>query len=307
MLSIVVVNWNGQAFLEGFLGSLARQSCQDFRLHFVDNGSTDDSLAIVKEYECRIGIDLLALDANLGFAEANNRGIDRALADPSDCIVTLNNDLELEADCLERLAEAMEARPEAGFFQILMINYYDRGLIDAAGIGFSRHWEARQTAYGAPLSGLGELAVDIAAPCAGAAAYRKTALLEVKERSGYFDSRFFAYYEDVDLGLRLKARGITGVLVKESRVYHVHSGTGGRDSAFKVYHLVRNRYLYLLKNLGAGEFRRARAFFLGKDLVNWAKMALRGKGGLAAAGMRGYRDYLRMAPEFDAGRQPKGS
>lgn len=294
MLSIVIANWNGEKFLPRLFSSLERQSYRDFRVYFVDNGSSDGSLKEVEAHRGKLAIEIYALTGNTGFAHANNVGIEAALPDPGEWIVTLNNDLELEEDCLENLCAAIGARPDAGFLQLLMVNYFERGRIDAAGIVFSPRGEALQAGYGLPMEKLGELGDDIEAACAGAAAYRKEALREVREATGFFDDRFFAYSEDVDLGLRLRSKGIKGALVKDARVYHVHSGTGGRDKSFKIYHLVRNRYLYLYKNLEAAEFRKARRHFFRQDALTWFKQAAKGRWDLALAGMRGYRGFSRM-------------
>lgn len=298
LISLVTVNWNGAAFLPGFLDSLAAQSDGDFRLHLVDNGSRDASLSIVERYRERLDIDLIRLGENSGFARANNIGIRAAMRDASRWVVTLNNDLELKEDCLERLRAAMEREAGAGFFQILMVNFYERGLIDAAGMRFSRNWEAHQVAFRAPLAGLSEIAADIEGACAGAAAFTKEALAAVEEESGYFDSRFFAYSEDTDLALRLRALGIRGRLAKDAVVYHVHSGTCGIGSPFKEYYLTRNRYLYLYKDLPAPEYRRVWPGYLALDLKNWARYALRGEWRRALAGMRGALDFVRARRGF---------
>lgn len=297
-LSLVTVSWNGEAFLPGFLDSLAAQSEGDFRLHLVDNGSSDASLSIVERYRERLDIDLIRLDENSGFARANNLGIKAAMRDASRWVVTLNNDLELKEDCLERLRAALEREPGAGYFQILMVNFYERGLIDAAGMRFSRNWEALQVAYRASLEGLPGIDLDIEGACAGAAAFTKEALAAVEEKSGYFDSRFFAYSEDTDLALRLRALGIRGRLAKDAVVYHVHSGTCGLNTPFKEYYLTRNRYLYLYKNLPPAEYRRVRPGYLALDLKNWARYTLRGEWRRALAGMRGALDFVRMRGAF---------
>lgn len=295
-----MVNWNGQRFLDGFFGSLERQGYRDFRVHVVDNGSTDGSLAVVERYRKALDLDLLCLERNTGFAHANNLGIARAMDDDSGCVVTLNNDLELDADCLKNLARAIDGNPAQGCFQLLMVNFHDRTVIDAAGIAFSAQWEARQIGYKLPLARLDELATSVQAVCAGAAAYRKEALAAVRQATGYFDERFFAYSEDVDLGLRLMAHGITGLLVKDAVVYHVHSGTGGQDTPFKLYHLVRNRYLYLLKNLERKEFQRVRAFFMRQDCLYALKLLARGRVALTLSIARGYRAFHKLSTAFDA-------
>ncbi len=92
--------------------------------------------------------------------------------------------------------------------------------------------------------GHGQLAEDrdlqkeeIFSPCAAAALYRRDAFLAV----GGFDERYFCYFEDVDLGFRLRLAGHRCLYVPRAVVHRVGSATtGGQHSDFSVYHGHRN-------------------------------------------------------------------
>ena len=91
--------------------------------------------------------------------------------------------------------------------------------------------------------------IKIEGVCAGAAIYSTKALEAVKlDDENYFDSNFFAYFEDVDLSLRLKDAGFKAKLLKDSIVYHMHSATGGKTTGFKEYYLTRNLFMYTKRN-----------------------------------------------------------
>ena len=300
-LSLVVVNWNGERFLEPMLSSLVAQTFRDFTLHFVDNGSADGSLAVVDSFADRLRVAVVRLPENRGFAEANDVGIARALEDGGAYVVTLNNDLELDARCLERLDAAIREQDaqvpgEApAVLQLLMLNYFDRRAIDAAGLRFDRFHVARQLLYKEDLSALYTADLSIDGACAGAAAYPREALLAVRKgETGFFDPLYFAYYEDVDLAMRLMRAGYRTRLVRDAVAYHVHSGTGRKGSPFKAYHLARNFRLYLYRNLPPEEHRRHLWRYRVLSLRMLAGQALRGEFRSIPASLRGLRDYRRI-------------
>ena len=263
MFSIITVNWNGEAFLVNYFESLLNQTNKDFKVYLVDNGSVDSSLEVVNRYSNLMKIEIISLDKNYGFAEANNIGIKKAMSDESEYIITLNNDLILAEDCLECLGNTInKVSNKYDVFQILMLNYFNRNIIDAAGIMFDEHFYAAQVGYKKDISYLNEIKCEIQGACAGAAAYSKKVLNIVKDKNGdFFDSSFFAYYEDADLALRFMNLGYNAYLVKDAIIYHVHSGTGIDKSPFKTYYLTRNRLLYLEKNLEPSLFKKYRALY----------------------------------------------
>ena len=181
MLSIITVNWNGEVFLESYFKSLLGQTYKDFKIYFVDNGSIDNSLEIVSRYVPLMNIEILNLNKNNGFTSANNLGIKRAIKDKSEYIITLNNDLVLGQNCIEYLNNTItKDNNKHNIFQILMLNYFERNIIDAAGIYFDKYFYASQIGYKKDISYLNEINYEIEGACVGAAAYSKKALNAIK-------------------------------------------------------------------------------------------------------------------------------
>lgn len=293
MFSVVTVNYNGEKFLKKFLDSLVSQTFTGFSLYFIDNGSKDNSLEIVEKYRTLIDIKVITLDKNYGFAKANNIGIDYAMKDKSDYIVTLNNDIETDKNCLENLKQEInKINMTYDVFQILMINYFDRKVIDAAGLNFDEHYLTRQIGYKEDISSINKFNKDISGACAGAAVYSKQSLKAVQEDSGdYFDSRFFAYYEDVDLGLRLLKKGFKACLIKDAIVYHIHSGTANEGSDFKAYYISRNLFFYLRKNQSKEEFNKNAILYMMIFVKQLIRCILKGKFSFLRSTLKGYSDY----------------
>lgn len=275
MFSIIIVNWNGDKLLTKCLQSLVNSTYKNFKLYIVDNASQDNSIDIIKKFSGVLDIDIIQLDKNYGFAPANNIAIDKAINDESDFIITLNNDIELKDDCLEKALNFINKNKEIDIFQILMINYFNRDIIDAIGMEFDSHLFVNQLGYKDSLENLNKYSINIDGACAGAAIYSKRCLKKVLEKEkDYFSSTFFAYYEDVDLALRLKNNGFKSMLIKDSIVYHMHSATGKKTTGLKEYYLTRNFLLYTKRNQTKDEYRKNVIFYCKKIIGDFVRSLL---------------------------------
>ncbi len=286
--SIVVLNLNGRRHLPALLAHLAQQTLRDFELVFVDNGSHDDSLALVEQGCAAYGIALQVIrnKANRGFAPACNQGLAVARAER---IVMLNNDTRPERAWLEHLLAAAEREPRTGMVASKMLRAAAPDQIDSAGIaidwaGIAWDWRGGETDQ----PGERDL-VEIFGPCGGAALYDRNMLLDL----GGYDADFFAYLEDVDLAWRARLAGWRCVFQPQARVLHVHSSTLGDASPFKRFLLGRNKVWLLAKNLPDADLRRYGPAMATYDLLA-AGYGLAQRGDLASlrgrlAGLAGLR------------------
>ncbi len=242
-LSAVVVNWNGRAHLETCLQSLLGQTLAGLEIILVDNGSSDDSLALVRT---RFGeaVRLVALPDNRGYAGGLNAGIAAARGR---MLLALNNDIELDSHCCAHLVAAADAHPSTGSFAPKILDFERRTVIDNVG-----HW-----LYADGLSrGRGRLEVDrgqydaeeeIGLPSGCAVLLRRAMLADV----GLFDADLFAYCDDTDLGLRARLAGWRCRAVPAAVVYHKYSAASSAYSPLKAFLVERNRAWVALKCLPA--------------------------------------------------------
>ena len=227
-LAVVIVNWNSREDLRTCLASLHTQTHHDLEVIVVDNGSTDGSAAMVSADfpSCR----LLAQAENLGFAEGCNRGIE---ASTSAWVAMLNNDCVAEPGWAAGLVDAAHRAPvSCGMLQSLMV-FLDRpetinstGVeLTALGGGRDRHksrtWPNDESVRPAA----------IFCPTAGAAAYRRAMLDQIRLSTGYFDRSHFMYFEDLDLGWRARLAGWEALYVPDSIVRHRWHGSTDRHGA----------------------------------------------------------------------------
>lgn len=240
-LSVVIPNWNGARFLRVCLDSLRRQSCADFAVYLVDNGSADESLQLLREEYPEVHV--IARPDNGGFALGCNDGI---RASKGELVALLNNDTEADVRWVEELLALADARPEAGCFSSKVLDFKSRNIIDSFGdaytfLGLAAKIGSRREdgdAYAA--------VVDIISPCGAASVYRRSMLDEV----GLLDEDFFCYMEDVDLGLRAQLYGYRCLTAPRALIYHIGSASsGGGSSEFTVFMTTRNLYSVLLKNM----------------------------------------------------------
>jgi hypothetical protein len=282
-VSVVIPNWNGEAHLPRCLASLRRQSFQDFELILVDNGSVDDSLAVVRAMvpEAR----LLRFPDNRGFSVAVNAGI--AAAQGAE-IALLNSDVELDPGWLEVMVDTLDRYPAMSALASKMVQARDRRRLDGIGLGCLAGGIGYRIGSHEPDEGQYAVPVEVLGPCAGAALYRR----RVFEVAGVFDEDFFAYHEDVDLTLRSQWAGLRCLFVPAAMAYHVGGGsTGGTMNGFIARLSTRNRYWVGLKNLPAAMLLRALPQMLAYEAC-WSRR-------LAACGLLG--PYLRGLHEALAG------
>lgn len=239
-LDIVIPNFNGKVFLRNCLDSLRQQSCSDFKVIIVDNGSKDGSVELLRqEYP---EVQLIAWDENRGFSAAVNAGI---MAGSAPFVFLLNNDTELDEQCLVNLLTAATTKSEYDFFAAKMLNYHDRDRLDGAGDAFLRGGVGYRLGTMEKDSECYSNAKQVFGACAGAALYRREFFNEL----GLFDEDFFAYLEDVDLNLRANSRGKKCWYVPDARVYHIGSATtGSKINEFTVSLSTRNNFSILIKN-----------------------------------------------------------
>jgi GT2 family glycosyltransferase len=247
-LSVVIVNWNSREDLRACLSSLRSQTHEDLEVIVVDNGSIDSSGDMMEELfpEWK----LLRQTANLGFAEACNRGIE---ASTGEWVAMLNNDTVAEpawAENLVRAAESCEAT--CGMLQSLLL-FQDRpDTINSTGIELTLSGGGRDRDGGRPRRA-GIEPEDIFCPTAGAAAYRRSMLESIVLPEGYFDRTHFMYFEDLDLGWRARLAGWSARYIPSSVVFHKWHGSSDRHGrSWLVVIACTNRIRTLCKNASLG-------------------------------------------------------
>ncbi len=285
VVTVVIVNYNAGARLKKSLDHLAAQTFREFDVVVIDNASADDSLAQAKESSQ--AFTLIAAGANLGFAAANNRAVERARGE---WVAFLNPDAYPFPDWLSELVSAALRHPGVDAFGSTQLDAADPSRIDGAGDVFHVFGIPYRGHFGWPAAALPPEG-ECFAPCAAAAMYRRRTF----EALGGFDERFFCYGEDVDLGFRLRLAGGRVVQVRAARVLHEGSGVTGRRSDFTVYHGIRNRIWTTYKNMPGVIYW---PFLPAHIAVNFYFLAHSALIGVGRPHWRGLVDAVRRLGEF---------
>lgn len=264
----VVVSHQSARLLDACLTALTaclERHAGPTRLVVVDNGSTDGSVALVRERFPRA--EVIELEANRGFATAVNAGI---AASDEEWLLLVNSDMTLAAGALTALLEAGSAASDIGSVGAQIRFASHPRVINSAGIEVDVLGVAADRLLGSPAEASERGPVEVFGVSAGAALYRRAMLEEI----GGFDGSFFLYLEDVDVAWRARARGWRAVYAPQALAFHEHSATSGHGSAFKHFHVGRSRVRLLAKNAATGQLLRRGPQIVAQDLAHVAYVAV---------------------------------
>ena len=247
--SVIILNWNGAEMLRTYLPSVVKSlqpSSVSIQLYVADNGSTDNSLEVLKnEFPA---VKTIVLDKNYGFAEGYNRAIEQV---ESDYVVLLNSDVETPEGWLTPLLDYMETQPDVAAVQPKIHSWKRRSFFEHAGAaGGYINWLGYPYCRGRKLwkveedKGQYDTFADIEWT-SGACMCVRT---KVYKELGGLDASFFAHMEEIDLCWRMRNKGWRLVCVPTSTVYHLGGGSLHYDNPRKNYLNHRNNLLMIYKN-----------------------------------------------------------
>lgn len=267
-ISVVILNWNGEAMLRRFLPSVIEYSAEA-EVCVVDNASTDASREVVgKEFP---SVRLIELEENFGFAEGYNRALQQVEAE---YVVLLNSDVEVTSHWLEPLCAYMDVHPEVAACQPKLLSQREKVYFEYAGAagGYLDRYGypfCRGRIFNTVEKDEGQYDTAVPVFWASGAAFL-VRLVDYREVGG-LDARFFAHMEEIDLCWRFRSRGRGVACVPQSVVYHVGAATLQKENPRKTYLNFRNNLLMLYKNLPEKELHhvlRVRA------LLDWVAVAM---------------------------------
>jgi GT2 family glycosyltransferase len=222
LVYVVVLNWNGAPDTVACLDSLRQLDYGNSRLLVVDNGSTDDSEARIRA--AHPDVELLQSGANLGFGGGCNVGMAHALAQGADYVWLVNSDATVDPAALRALVDAAQSNARVGAVGSVLFDAREPGSqapdqVQLWGGGRVSLWWGRTGHCVEPS------AVDFVS---GASVLLRRAALE---QVGCFDAqRYFMYWEDTDLGFRLRQAGWQLAVAPGSRLWHKQSASLGQGS-----------------------------------------------------------------------------
>jgi hypothetical protein len=263
-VSIIILNWNRADDTIECLESLSKIDTQNLTVEIivVDNASRQNELKKLRNFiiENSLEIRNLRLEINpenLGFAEGNNIGIRRAMANGTDYVLVINNDTVVDKDFLINLIKVAEKNKKAGVLSpkiyfakgfefhkeryknqdLGKVIWYSGGIIDWNNIyGSNRGVDEVDR-------GQFERIEETDFATGACMLLKKRAIADV----GLFDNKYFMYLEDVDLSQRMIKKGWKVLYVPQSHIWHKVARSSGIGSNLNDYFITRNRLLFGIK------------------------------------------------------------
>jgi GT2 family glycosyltransferase len=279
LVSVVVPTAGRADALERCLDALGRQTCRRFEILVVADGGAAPAVG-ARFAELRT----LALAERRGFGAAVNAG---AAAGRGRYLAVLNDDAEPEPAWLEELLRGAARHPRAAAVATKVLRRDDPSVLDGCGDALTQGLKAYRRGLGEVDRGQYDAEEQVFSASGTAALWR----IDAFRALGGFDEAFLAYYEDVDLGLRARARGFECWYAPQARALHEGAGTASADwAAFESFHAVRNRWLAIAKTVPRAWILRKLHLVLAGEVLSLARALARGELRLM---LRAYRDVLR--------------
>lgn len=259
-ISIIILNWNGEKWLENCFVSIYQQTKKNFEIILADNHSTDNSIEYTKKNWPKIRI--IRFSKNHGFAKGNNLAAQKARGD---FLLFLNNDTKIEKNFLGQL--------------LFILSQEEADILVPQAFGYQKE---RVFPSKKPYLGLDHYSYPIFASqpfyADGSALFIRKTLFD---RLGGFDESYFMFQEDIDLAWRARLLGAKIKPVPQAKVYHYGGGTAigskinpqkrHQTSTFRRFLTEKNALSNLLKNYSLTSLIRFLPIFL---LMGWGEALL---------------------------------
>lgn len=261
MVSIVILNYNGEKLLKICLDSVEGLDFKDKEVIFIDNGSQDKSVEFIMKHYPKIRV--FANKENSGYAGGANQAIE---VSRGEFVLIMNPDIVFEPDYLTILIKRLHADKKIGAI-IGKLRKYDfaklakTNFIDSAGLFMYRNRRCVDRGQGEEDRGQFDAAEEVFGITGACPLYRREALEDCKVSGEYFDNSFFMYKEDVDISWRMQLFGWKSFYGPAAVAYHGR-GTGIVNrktlwevaknrkglSKFQKYYSYKNERLMRVKN-----------------------------------------------------------
>jgi len=247
---IIILNWNGISDTMECLRSIKEQDYKDIDILVIDNGSRENPEREIKKLDSHI--IFVRNEENTGFAAGYNQGIEWAKTKDYDYLFLVNNDTVLASDCISKLVVREKQHKDKAVITPSILYYSHDGknsIIWSEGAkinlltGRTEHINhMMQYVFKDEV-----MTVDYIVGCA-------LFLPNAAATNPFFNTEYFAFYEDVDCSFSLKKKGYELLVDKSTYIHHKVSATAGYLSRFSIYLQARNKLLFMKKNRTALEY-----------------------------------------------------
>lgn len=275
---IIVLNFNGRDVIKRCLNSVFKLEYPNFEVVVVDNNSSDDSFGIARATFSRA--HFIKNEENLGFSAGNNVGIKFALERQADYVFLLNNDTEVELDCLTRLVEVAEKiGKSAGILSPVIFKGDSREVWFSGG---RINWLNMKTEH------FGEIKTQEFYESGFISGCAMLVRREVFNSIGLLDEDYFLYWEDADFSFRAKKAGFTNYIVSSAWLYHFEKSENRLKN--KTYWLVISGLVFFKKNTPWRLKPWIKSYVLARKIKNFLDVKFK-RNEMAVVVRKAYKDF----------------
>ena len=246
-IAVIIINWKKYDLTLNCIDSVLKSSYKNFKIILIDNEAQNSFPDKINKSE---QIKIIKNENNEGFSKANNQGIKYSIKHGFDYVLLLNNDTLIKNDLIDSLIQQSSTLNQK-IIQPLILNYDGSKIWNAGGKinNFFGTFQILEKGKGFKNFKRNRTYTDWFTGCC------VLIKVEIFNHVGYFDERFFAYYEDVDFSIRLKKMGYSIALMTNSYLQHYESASSksmnkieGNLSPYIHYLNIRNHILLLKKH-----------------------------------------------------------
>ena len=246
-IAIIIINWKKYDLTLNCIDSVLKSSYKNFKIILIDNEAQNSFPDEINKSE---KIKIIKNENNEGFSKANNQGIKYSIKNGFDYVLLLNNDTLIKNDLINSLIQQSSTLNQK-IIQPLILNYDGTKIWNAGGKINNIFGTFETLKKGKSFKNF-KSDKNLTEWFTGCCVLIKS---EIFNHVGYFDERFFAYYEDVDYSIRLKKMGYSIALMTNSYLQHYESTSSksinkseGNLSPYVHYLNIRNHILLLKKH-----------------------------------------------------------
>jgi len=215
-VAVIIVNWKKYNITSKCIESVLKCNYSNYEIILIDNESDDSKLSTLK----RKNITTISNSKNEGFSKANNQGIDYAIKNHFDYVLMLNNDTIVKSNLIDVLVRTAQAK-KISAIQPLILNHNGQKIWNGGGkinYFFGTFFSSNKVSKSYKT-------IDWFTGCC--CLFETKLFLEI----GKLDEKFFAYYEDVDLSLRIKKNGYKIGFTSQTELIHLESASSKLETS----------------------------------------------------------------------------
>ncbi len=250
-VTVQIVTFNSADDIINCLKAISYQSFRVTEIIIVDNNSSDQTIEKIEDWRKNntIAIKIVRNSENVGFAGGHNLAINLT---HSDYVLVLNPDVVLDKDYISQLVDVLEKNPNTGSVSGKLYRNRNQKILDSTGLTIKKNRRVFDRGSNEVDTGQWDVECNVFGVSGAAAIYRRTMIKNISFEKRFFDERFFAYKEDVDVAWRAQIFGWSSMYVPIAKANHSRGWKEHKKREeiplFVRKHSYINRYYCILKN-----------------------------------------------------------